>query len=697
MHAASSEPATTALSAPQFTPRELYEGLDDVLSESAAGTVYSLKDYPSLAVKVIQLSGLDKDSVDAAKAKLTVLLTLSYIGVLKHYQVIEYKGLIYVVTDRYNKTLEHLLAEHKRRKIPVPIAMILSVLRQVAAALAYLHSVNGANTRGLVHCDLRPANVLISADGERFVIADFGLCKDALWSGSTLIGIMAYVAPEVLLRNDTSPASDVWSLGVIIYELVTLRRPNFLGGKEPAEVFVDEWTPDLSGVADGFIKNVLERIFVLEPKERLTARELHETLTAADIPVGELGHWYMALEDKCSALETALNSTNARITALEAALENRLSGADALGQGPRLKTARIDVLEYQCKKHLAMIKALENRFTKFSSEMNRADSQTNLSTLPQLIYAAHTNDMETIRILANDEDCIGQRDEQKMTALMHAAQQGHIGPVKLLVEKEKGLKDNNGWTALMHAAHCNHSEIVEILAPYEHGRRNNNNRTALMIIAEEGHAEAASVLVPYERDLIDSEGNTALMIAGEARHEIVANILESTDKLGRTRLMRAAIRGCIETAKLVIKYDGGAQDIFGVTALMIAASVGNVEIVKLLVGLEGGMRDGSETTALMNAASAGNVEIVKLLVDLEGGVKNMEEMTALECGAVNGHLEVVKLLFEKEGHLIDKSDESFFGELENDGYSEIASFLRNSRTPGADDCNDHQAAPRSHE
>eukprot|EP00701_Giardia_intestinalis_P000319 XP_001704143.1 Kinase, NEK [Giardia lamblia ATCC 50803] len=116
--------------------------------------------------------------------------------------------------------------------------MILSAMKQVAAALAYLHGVNGANNRGLVHCDLRPANIFISADGERFIIAGLGLCKDALWSESTLMGVAVYMAPEVLLRNESSPASDVWSLGVILYELTTLRRLDFLGGKEPAEVFV---------------------------------------------------------------------------------------------------------------------------------------------------------------------------------------------------------------------------------------------------------------------------------------------------------------------------------------------------------------------------------------------------------------------------------------------------------------------------
>ncbi|KAE8305329.1 Kinase, NEK [Giardia duodenalis] len=375
MYAASSGSATVTLSVPPFTSKELHERLGDVLNESTMVTVYSLKDFPDLAVQEILIDGLDKDDVDTIKLELATLPELSHPGVLKHHQVVEDEGLIYVVTDRHDSTLEHLLAEHKQRKIPIPIATILSVMKQLAAALAYLHSVNGANTRGLVHCDLRPANVLISADGERFVIADFGLCRNTLWSGSTLIGIMAYVAPEVLLHNEASPASDVWSLEVIVYELTTLKRPDFLKGKDPKDVFIDGWRPDLSGVTDGFIKSVLERIFVLEPEERLTARELHETLTTADIPVSELGGQCVMLKYKCGSLEAALNGANARIALLE--------------EDVKTKSTKIDALEDQSKEHLAMIKALENRLAQFGDRMNTADPQSSLFLLPRLMRAAH--------------------------------------------------------------------------------------------------------------------------------------------------------------------------------------------------------------------------------------------------------------------------------------------------------------------
>ena len=675
--------------------------------------------------------------MDAAKAKLTVILTLSHPGVLKHHQVVEDEGLIYVVTDRHDKTLEHLLTEHKRRKTLVPITMILSSVKQLAAALAYLHGLSVGGTRGLVHRDFRPANIFINADDEHFIIADFGLCKDALWSGSTLIGIMAYMAPEALLHNEASPASDVWSLGVIVYELATLRKPDFLEGKDPAEVFVDGWKPDLSSVINIFIQNVLERIFVLNPKERLIAGELYELLVTFNVPVDELRSRCEALGDKCSALEAALNSANASIAllkdelkvksdkitaALEAALESRPSEADALGQEPRLKTTRIDALEDQCKEHLAMIKALEDKLAQSSSGMNTSSSQIDFSALPQLIYAAHTNDMKTVQASVKKKLNIGQRDERGMTALMHAAQQGHVGPVELLVEKQKGLKDKNGWTALVHAAHENHPEVIEILVPHEHGKRNKNKRTALMIAAEngsaeaasvlalhekglinkegktalmiaaqEGHAEVASVLAPYEKELIDRKGNTALIIAAEAGHEDVVEVIDPTDDRGVTALMRAAEKNNTKTVCALIPFQKGHFALNG-TALMRAAMRGHAETVQLLVKHEGRMKDYYYMSALMHSAAAGHLEATRLLLDRESGMRNACGMTALACAAANGHLKIVELLLEKERHLINKSDAYFIGMLNTNGYLEIASLLMDS-TPGVGGYHDHQAAP----
>ncbi|KAE8302367.1 Kinase, NEK [Giardia duodenalis] len=283
MRAAPPGAAPTAPRVSEFTFEQLRGLLGNVLGRGAMGTVYALRGYQGLAVKEIRLDSLNEKAIDALMLELDVLPGLHHPGVLRYHQVIKGNDLVYIVMDRHSRTLNDLVIECKQGDRPISVTMILSSVRQLVAALAYLHSVSGVGAdghpyQGLVHRDLKPANVLISKKGKRFIIADFGLCKDALRCGSTYAGTPLYMAPETLIRNKTSPASDVWSLGVILYELTTLRRPDFLGGKEPAEVFIDGWRPDLSGVTDGFIKSVLERIFVLEPERRPTARELCEML-----------------------------------------------------------------------------------------------------------------------------------------------------------------------------------------------------------------------------------------------------------------------------------------------------------------------------------------------------------------------------------------------------------------------------------
>ncbi|ESU41142.1 Serine/threonine protein kinase [Giardia duodenalis] len=272
MPADSPRPAAVTLGVPTFTPAELHKQLDAVLGKGASGTVYSLRDFPSLAVKEILLDSLDQCSIDATKLELATLPALSHPGILRYHQVIEDGNFIYIAMDRHDGTLECLLIEHKRKKTHVSNRLICSIARQIADALTYLSSASGTDTkgepfRGLVHRDLKPINILVAADGEQFILADFGLCKDALRSGTTLAGTKPYMAPETLLYNSTTPATDIWSLGVIVYELATLLKPNFTKTRKPEDVFINGWKPDLSDVKNDFIRSILEKIFVLNPEK----------------------------------------------------------------------------------------------------------------------------------------------------------------------------------------------------------------------------------------------------------------------------------------------------------------------------------------------------------------------------------------------------------------------------------------------
>jgi serine/threonine-protein kinase len=98
---------------------------------------------------------------------------------------------------------------------------VVRLTAEIAAALDYAHA------QGLIHCDVKPGNVLLDANGYAY-LADFGIARlaDGLpQPASVTPGTFAYMAPEVAAGEPPSPASDVYSLGILIYEMLVGQRP----------------------------------------------------------------------------------------------------------------------------------------------------------------------------------------------------------------------------------------------------------------------------------------------------------------------------------------------------------------------------------------------------------------------------------------------------------------------------------------
>jgi serine/threonine-protein kinase len=115
-------------------------------------------------------------------------------------------------------TLRELLAERG----PMPPHAVAAVLRPVLGGLSAAHRA------GLVHRDVKPENVLISDDGE-VKIADFGLVRAVAGAGitstSVILGTAAYLSPEQVRDGNTGPRGDVYSVGILTYELLTGHTP----------------------------------------------------------------------------------------------------------------------------------------------------------------------------------------------------------------------------------------------------------------------------------------------------------------------------------------------------------------------------------------------------------------------------------------------------------------------------------------
>jgi tRNA A-37 threonylcarbamoyl transferase component Bud32 len=119
-------------------------------------------------------------------------------------------------------TLKSRLHDHRARDEQMPIGDIVRILCDVLDGLSYAHG------EGVVHRDIKPANILLTKRGEA-VLADFGIAQIVGGTRHTaagaLMGTLSYMAPEQGLEGKSDVRSDIYSLGVVMYEMLTLRTP----------------------------------------------------------------------------------------------------------------------------------------------------------------------------------------------------------------------------------------------------------------------------------------------------------------------------------------------------------------------------------------------------------------------------------------------------------------------------------------
>lgn len=221
-----------------------------------------------VAVKVMDRPPSEADAlVTSLEREARVIARLQHPSIVAVYDVGEHEGRQYLVMEYvHGRSLRQLLEVNGR----LSVAETLRLGRQLASALAYAHR------QGVLHCDVKPENILIDEHGVA-KLTDFGIADVVTRTlrpeeARELLGTIAYLAPEVLAGESPSPASDVYSLALTLFECLAGHLP--FRGETAAAIAVQRLSqpaPPLRQfvpAAPADLEAVLARALATKPEER---------------------------------------------------------------------------------------------------------------------------------------------------------------------------------------------------------------------------------------------------------------------------------------------------------------------------------------------------------------------------------------------------------------------------------------------
>jgi len=251
------------------------------LGEGGMGVVYKAEDlklHRFVALKFLPPSTGDDKARQRFTHEAQAISTLEHPNICAIYEVDESpESQMFIVMPCY----EGVSLQSRIARGPLKLDEAIQTAGQVASGLARAHE------KGVVHRDIKPANIFITKDGAKIV--DFGLAKLAaqtkLTKTGTTVGTTMYMSPEQARGQETDQRSDIWSLGAVLYEMLT-GRPPFTGEHEAAVLYqiMNEEPQPVTGVRIG-VPMELERIV-----SKCTAKDPGERYQHADDIVADLRH-----------------------------------------------------------------------------------------------------------------------------------------------------------------------------------------------------------------------------------------------------------------------------------------------------------------------------------------------------------------------------------------------------------------------
>ncbi|PCH40431.1 kinase-like protein [Wolfiporia cocos MD-104 SS10] len=254
--------------------------LGDSLGKGAFGQVYRALNWATgetVAVKEIQLSNIPKSEIGQIMSEIDLLKNLNHPNIVKYKSFEKTPEYLYIILEFCENGSLHNIC---KRFGKFPETLVGVYISQVLEGLVYLHD------QGVIHRDIKGANILTNKDG-CVKLADFGVASRTTAGAvrdDDVVGSPYWMAPEVIEQSGATTASDIWSVGCTVIELLEGKPPyHFLDPMPALFRIVQDDCPPIPEGASPIVKDFLYHCFQKDCNLRISAKKLlrHPWMVAA--------------------------------------------------------------------------------------------------------------------------------------------------------------------------------------------------------------------------------------------------------------------------------------------------------------------------------------------------------------------------------------------------------------------------------
>ncbi|KAK7730765.1 Protein kinase of the Mitotic Exit Network [Botryosphaeria dothidea] len=243
--------------------------LGDCLGKGAFGSVYRALNWgtgETVAIKQVKLVDLPKNELRVIMLEIDLLKNLNHPNIVKYHGFVKDTQSLYIILEYCENGSLHSICKNFGK---FPENLVAIYMSQVLHGLLYLHE------QGVIHRDIKGANILTTKEG-LVKLADFGVAtKTAGLNDSSVVGTPYWMAPEVIELSGATTASDIWSLGCTVIELLEGKPPYHKLQPMPALFrIVNDDHPPLPEAASPAVRDFLMQCFQKDPNLRVSARKL---------------------------------------------------------------------------------------------------------------------------------------------------------------------------------------------------------------------------------------------------------------------------------------------------------------------------------------------------------------------------------------------------------------------------------------